>query len=160
MNKNSKNILIGAGALAGIVGTILLIKRRYSAKKRSLSELEDMCLVNTNLKKIAEGAHKKDIIGFNVEDSILYYQTQDNNIIAFHLLEDREEICRVYIPSENKYSTFSELFENVDVSYLLEVNDFDYEREYAFEVGVYSNKTGKFLDALVYDVDANVFIHE
>ena len=160
MNKNTKNILIGVGALAGIVATILLIKRRYEAKKRIISELEDVFSANTNLKKIVEDAQKRDVIGFNVEDSILYYQTQDNNIVAFYLLEDREEICRIYIPSENKYSTFSEQFEHEDVSYLLEVNDFDYENDYDFEIGVYSAKTGKFLDALVYDVEANVFIQE
>lgn len=159
MKKTTKLVLAGASIVTGAFATYYLIKKRREVKKIALEYL-DKIFNAEDAKKIKDDANKRTIIGFNVEDSVLLYQTPENDIKALYLLEDKEETCRIYIPSESTYTTFSILYGEENVEYLMEINDFATEDDYSFEIGIYCSKTGKFIDALAYDAQANVFIKE
>lgn len=153
MKNSTKVAIISTTAVASAFAAIHLLKNKKKNKIKNLKFKSDE--LNDSLDYLT-----RIVIGYNIDNNILLYQTRDNNIKAVHILEDKEEVCRVFIPSENAYTTFSVLFGDKEVSYLLETNDFEMNENYTFEIGVYCSKTGKFIDALVFDSEANVFIKD
>lgn len=153
MKKSTKLAIVSTTAVASAFAAIYLLKNKKNTKPNNLA------LESEELNKCAEYL-TRTVIGYNIDNNVLLYQTRDNNIKAIHILEDKEEVCRIFIPSENAYTTFSVLFGDKEVSYLLETNDFELDENYTFEIGVYCSKTGKFIDALVFDSEANVFIKD
>lgn len=154
MKKSTKIIAASTVvAVAGALAAIQLIKKQKNIVTKKLA-------TKSNETNESGDYLSRVVIGYNIDNDILLYQTNDNNIRAAHILEDKEEVCRIFIPSENTYTTFSVLYGDKEVSYLLETNDFTIDENYTFEIGVYCSKTGKFIDALVFDSEANVFIKD